>query len=196
MRVTKTRLMRDKTINPNPPICRSKEPSFTFLTIYSCKTNEVLDRIQHYNWNLTQARAAADGGEGTYTQGYMYETAFKNYNDLTQNHCIGDNFLFYTFQHQGQAAGSLHAQTYSRKDQTYASAYLGEYWVGQDATEEDFQAKIISCEWDDRPSQHLHAQLLFRGNVVIDEIRRISPFLKDPPDTHRAVHRYKTCEES
>lgn len=93
MRVTKTRLMRDKTINPNPPICRSKEPSLTVINIYSCSTSQLLNHIEHYNWNLTQAQAAADGGPGTYSEGYFYEAAFKKYTDLSQNHCVGFNYI-------------------------------------------------------------------------------------------------------
>lgn len=79
--------MRGKTINPNPPICRSKEPSFTYINIYSCTTKQIIKRIQHYDWNLTQAKAAADGGVGTFTEGYFYEAAFSKYTDLDRKDC-------------------------------------------------------------------------------------------------------------
>jgi hypothetical protein len=106
--------MRDKTINPNPPICRSKEPSFTYLTIYSCLTNEVLHQINHYNWNLTQAQAAANGGPGTYTRGYFYETAFKNYHDLDQNHCGGFNYFSVTGTGGDEGSMTYSFNAYSR----------------------------------------------------------------------------------
>ena len=98
MRVTKTRLMRSKTINPNPPICRSKEPSLTVINIYSCSTKQLLNRIEQYNWNLAEAQAAANGGEGTYTIGYFYEAAFHKYTDLSQKHCPTIGFFRFWWQ--------------------------------------------------------------------------------------------------
>lgn len=85
--------MRGPTINPNPPICKSKEPSFTYIRIFSCIDDHLITEIAHYNWNLTQAQTAANGGTGTYTEGYFYEAAFKKTSDLGQNHCLSFNYI-------------------------------------------------------------------------------------------------------
>ena len=79
--------MRAKTINPNPPICRSKEATLTYIDIFSCETGELLNHIEKYGLTLPEARGLADGGKGTRSAGYFHEPSFKTFTDLGTDNC-------------------------------------------------------------------------------------------------------------
>jgi hypothetical protein len=56
MRPSRSRLMRPKGINPNPPICRSKENTLCQIQFYDCFTNEKTKSVYRRTLNLNQCR--------------------------------------------------------------------------------------------------------------------------------------------
>lgn len=87
MRVTKTRQMRNKTINPNPPICRSKELSFTYVEIYSCQTGQLVGTVAEYGLSFPSAQAAASVEPNFFSSGYYYQPDFHVFTPLGENKC-------------------------------------------------------------------------------------------------------------
>lgn len=104
MRITKTRLMRDKTINPNPPICKNKDPSITYIEIHNCETDTIIKIIERRGITIEDATLLANGGAGTWTRGYFYEPEFGTFHELGERHCLGSCWtILYNWQPIGQS---------------------------------------------------------------------------------------------
>lgn len=56
MRITKSRIMRGKGINPNPPICRSKERTQCSIYYYDCTDGHEIGSFYQENLTLEQCK--------------------------------------------------------------------------------------------------------------------------------------------
>jgi hypothetical protein len=94
MRVTKRRQQRAKTINPNPPICRSKEMSFTYLNFFDCLSNAQLKTFEKYGQTYEHAKDSAAAPAGQYAIGYYYQPDFHVFENLANYNCtINPNWI-------------------------------------------------------------------------------------------------------